>query len=259
MGMGRQLQAWHTSVISVPDPTKDPVFVLTSDVDWASEYCVESLLAFAGDRGITPTIFATHRSAALAAAASQGRADLGIHPNFLPGSTHGSAPADVIRHCLEFAPNTPVSRSHAFVDGTHIAVALRDAGIKVDSNLCLYLQPGIGPLRHWTGIVRLPVFWEDDVHWMCGGSWRFSDHESAFFTPGLKIINTHPFNFTLNLADGASYLSAKSLLNGLTSIQAQGVRNPNAGTATFLAELCDAVARRGHKWNRLLDIAASAV
>lgn len=248
MGNAGMIELWKT----------EPVFVLTTDIDWASEYSIDTLLGFAGERGIVPTAFMTHSSEVLAAAARQGKVDLGIHPNFLPGSTHGVAAPEVIRHCLDFAPGARVSRSHAFVDGTHVALALREAGIAVDSNLCLYLQPGLGPLRHWTGIVRLPVFWEDDIHWMSRGSWRLADHEAVFFTPGLKIINVHPFNFALNLADQAGYLAAKPMLTGLTAAAAVAGRKPGAGTATFLGELCDAVARRGYRWHRLLDTIAPA-
>ena len=48
----------------------DPVFVLTTDIDWASEHCVEALISFASARGIVPTAFVTHRSDALAGAAA---------------------------------------------------------------------------------------------------------------------------------------------------------------------------------------------
>jgi hypothetical protein len=232
---------------------QQPVFVLTTDIEWASDPCIDAFVAFARERGIVPTAFATHASRRLAAAADAGHVELGIHPNFLNGSSHGSTPADVIRHCLAFAPGAKVSRSHAFADGTHMALALRRAGIEVDSNVCLYLQQGLGILQHWTGIMRLPVFWEDDIHWMVGGTWRLSDYRDDFFSPGLKIINVHPFNFALNLADDASYQAAKSLIKSLTPEQAPSLRNRGLGTATLLDELCDAVARRGYGWHRLLD------
>ncbi len=48
-------------------------------------------------------------------------------------------------------------------------------------------------------MVRYPVFWEDDVHWTrFDGFPSFGDFADRFFSPGLKIINTHPFALYLN-------------------------------------------------------------
>ena len=60
--------------------SEQPVFALTCDVDWASEYCIESFLATAGRFDITPTVFVTHRSRALQESATREHAQLGIHP-----------------------------------------------------------------------------------------------------------------------------------------------------------------------------------
>jgi hypothetical protein len=168
-------------------------FVFTSDIDWASEYAIGNLLSIVGQYGIRPTLFTTHDSATIRAAAESGFAEVGIHPNFLPGSTHGDNVDAVIQHVLTPAPNARISRSHSFLDGTHIATALVRHGITTDSNLVCYLQSGLAPLHHWAGLLRLPVFWEDDVHWARGGSWRFAPYAERFLSPGLKILNFHPF------------------------------------------------------------------
>ena len=57
-------------------------------------------------------------------------------------------------------------------------------GVKYDSNVCLYLQPDLAPLHHWTGIVRFPVFWEDDIHWLRGGAWTSPAMRSCFSRRG---------------------------------------------------------------------------
>ena len=148
----------------------EPGFALTSDTDWASEYAIGKLIDFTAGAGIKPTVFVTHDSARMKAAAKKDEVELGIHPNFLPGSSHGADVDAVIAHTFQLAPGTKLWRSHAFVDGTHVALKLHQAGIRIDSNVCLYMQPSLVPLEHWVGIRRFPVFWEDDVHWHRGGS-----------------------------------------------------------------------------------------
>jgi hypothetical protein len=243
---------------TLPDWRSEPVFVLTSDIDWASEFAIAQLLGFAQDRGIRPTVFVTHASAAIDEAAAAGAIDRGIHPNFLAGSSHGGDPGAVIAHCLALAPGTQLSRSHTFVDGTQVALKLFEAGIRTDSNLCLYLQRGLGPLDHWVGIRRFPVFWEDDVHWHRGGSWDFARYADDFFSPGLKIVNAHPFIFALNIADAAMYQSVKSHIPKLDAESAARLRSARPGPADFLAQLADAVAARGLQWHTLPAVAAGA-
>jgi hypothetical protein len=240
-----------------PDWNSGPVFALTSDVDWTSEYCVQSLLNFSAEHSIRPTLFVTHRSAAIEDAAKSGRAELGIHPNFLPGSTHGATPDAVIAHCLGLVPGCRLWRSHAYADGTHLALKMRAAGIRIDSNLCLHLQDNLMPLHHWSGILRLPVFWEDDVHWSTARHWRLAEMIEAFFSPGLKIINVHPFIFSLNIPDTATYQWLKPWIDRLDGDEAGELRSAGPGPADFLLELIAAVKQRGHRWFSLTEIAAA--
>jgi hypothetical protein len=239
-----------------PDWRHEPVFALTSDTDWASEHAIEQLLGFAAARGIRPTVFLTHESPALQRAAAAGAAELGIHPNFLPGSSHGADVDAVIAHAFGLVPGTQLWRSHAFLDGTHIALKLFKAGIRIDSNLCLYMQQGLQPLEHWVGIRRFPVFWEDDVHWHRGGAWSFGQYEKEFFAPGLKIINVHPFIHALNIPDDHRYQAVKSHIPALTADSAKALRWAGPGSADFLAALADTVAARGLRWHTLTELAA---
>lgn len=95
------------------------------------------------------------------------------------------------------------------------------------------------------------MFWADDIHWRRGGSWNFSDYEDMFFTPGLKIVSTHPFMFALNLADHQTYTKLKPLIPTLTAKQAAQHRQSGPGTATFMLELFEAVAKRGYTFTTL--------
>jgi hypothetical protein len=236
-----------------------PVFCLTSDVDWASDTCIRDLATVAGDVGVVPTFFATHRSEALDELAAAGRAQIGVHPNFLPGSTHGTTVDEVTEHVLALYPDARAFRSHCFVDSTQIVRTMRDRGIVYDSNLCLFLQQDLVPLQHGAGTIRLPVFWEDDCHWdLTGADWDLERHIDAFFTPGLKILNVHPFTFAANVPDEAFYVRVKQRSATLTPAECTELRHKGAGTRTFVTALLRAAVERGAQFRTLQEIADMA-
>jgi len=231
-----------------------PVFVFTTDIDWASEHCIETLLSDMKAKNVIPTAYATHPSAALTRFADQGDAVIGLHPNFLPGSSHGEDRAAVIDHITAMFPDARSFRSHCMVDDTHISIIMKDKGILYDSNLCLYLQPGLVPLHHWTGIPRFPMFWADDIHWRRDGEFRLEPYRDIFFSPGLKIIGVHPFMYTLNLSDHDTYLNNKSHITTLGEQEAEKLKSPGPGAQTFLHELIDAVHDQGLRFHTLDEL-----
>jgi hypothetical protein len=220
-------------------------FVLTGDVDWASEHCIERYVDHAASHGIVPTLFVTHRSAAIERAKAAGKVHLGIHPNFLPGSSHGSSIEEILDTVFDLVPEPVASRSHCFADDSHISAALARRGIAVDSNICCHLQEGLPVLNHWNGVRRLPVFFEDDVHWGQGGTWAFADYRAAFASPGLKILNFHPFIWTLNAPDAEFYAARRAHIPTLTQAEAATMRHSGPGSATFLDEIIQWVRETG--------------
>lgn len=231
-----------------------PVFVFTTDIDWASEYCIETLLGAMQERGVVPTAFATHRSDTLSSAEAAGHAKIGLHPNFLPQSSHGETRDQVVNHVFNLFPKAHCFRSHAMVDDSHISMAMKARNILYDSNLCLYLQPGLVPLHHWTGIPRFPMFWADDIHWRRDGDFKLAPYEDLFFSPGLKIIGVHPFMYTLNLSDHETYTRLKPHISTLNESEAGALRCPGPGSQTFLLELIEAVHQKGFAFQTLDDI-----
>lgn len=232
-------------------------FVLTGDVDWASEHCIQSYVDHAASHDIVPTLFVTHRSAAIERAVAAGRVHLGIHPNFLPGSTHGTTVDEVLDHVLDLVPDPVASRSHCFFDGSPVAHAMVRRGIGVDSNICCHLQEGLPVLNHWNGVKRLPVFFEDDVHWAQGRGWTFADHRAAFASPGLKILNFHPFMWALNMPDAEFYAAHRAHITTLTGSEAVALRHAGRGSATFLDEIIAWVRGTGGVFVSLPELCAS--
>jgi hypothetical protein len=234
-------------------------FVLTSDLDWASEYCIENFLSIVDRFSVKPTIFVTHESAALREASSEGRVELGIHPNFLQRSTHGETINGILQHVLDLAPHAIAVRCHRHFAGPEIESALAAQGLRIDSNTHRHLEHEIAPIELASGLLRLPVFFEDDCHWMQNRTWRFRDHEADYFSAGLKILNFHPFLVALNAPDAAFYLRHKWRIPTLTADDAARWRCKGDGAATFLVEAIGAIYTAGHRFVTLGEMAESLI
>jgi SAM-dependent methyltransferase len=205
--------------------------------------------------GIRPTLFATHRSEFIQHCEEDELAQIGVHPNFLPNSTHGTSYQEVIHHITRLFPNSNVFRSHSFFDNSHVSKAFWDLGYRYDSNLCLYLQADIQPLHHSTGLIRMPVFWEDDVHWhRSREDWKLENYVEAFLSPGLKIINVHPIHMALNTPSVEFYQSVPKRPGDLRQVDIAELRNSGPGTRSFLESLLKTLTAQGHRFYTLAEL-----
>ncbi len=172
---------------------QEPVFVLTADQDWAPEWAVQTLLDESVAQGVPLHLFVTNQSQMVQRASRDFRLTLGIHPNFMPGSSHGRTVDEVIRHCGALVPGATTFRCHSFHEDTRLLASLFARGYRADSNAGLFLQSHLQPMLHCTGLLRMPVFFEDDVFYnLAGADLSLGPLEARLFTPGLKIINVHP-------------------------------------------------------------------
>lgn len=242
-------------MIELCHPKMDtPIFCLTSDVDWASEACLEDMFDIVSSFGVVPTFFATHASDTLSRWEREGYAEVGIHPNFLEGSTHGENINEVVDHVLSLYPNARSFRSHCFVDNSHLCTELYKRGIRYDSNLCLYLQDSLVPLRHCSGLIRYPCFFEDDVHWYWNGAWDIDKYIDNFLQPGIKIFNFHPKFVSFNLPDEKSYTSIRTVIPNADKATIEKYRHHGPGPRTFLIELLARLTEMGFKLHTLSDV-----
>lgn len=186
-----------------------PVFAVTADVDWASEDAIALLQDIVDAHGARATYFVTHASALLDVWRRQGRVDLGIHPNFLPGSSHGDSFETVLDTVCTFAPGARASRSHMYFDASPVTRMLVERGFLYDSNLVTNLQTGLAPIRHGSGLVRLPCFFEDGTHSWQRIGWNFEDVRARFEAPGLKILSVHPMTLAMNVASQERWAELK--------------------------------------------------
>jgi ubiquinone/menaquinone biosynthesis C-methylase UbiE len=232
-----------------------PLFCMTGDQDWASDAVIADFVDLFAGYGIRPTLFATNKSSLIDELAASGKIEIGLHPNFLPGSTHGTDAHSVIKHMMELYPSAQTFRSHCFVDGSPMCRELYEQGIRYDSNLSLDLQPNIVPLRHASGITRFPVFWNDYVHVTNRpDDWELQRYVPAFFSPGLKVFNFHPVHVAANVPNSAFYQTIRARPDSLSAATIETVRYKGPGVRTFLIALLEQLKAKGAKCYTLAEL-----
>jgi hypothetical protein len=235
----------------------EPVFALTADQDWAPEWAMERFLNFVAEVDVPLHVFVTNRSAALERSQNKG-VTLGAHPNFLPGSSHGSTAEEVITTCRTLVPDAHTFRCHAYAEDAFTLALLIEAGFETDSNLCLFLQSQIVPLIHATGILRLPVFLDDDSFLLWAGDWGMDlePMKAALASPGLKILNFHPTLFAINCPSAEHYRVRRGMVYDPGAEPIPPYQGRGAGNV--LEELIEWIRASGRRLSSFQDIAATS-
>lgn len=202
--------------------------VVTLDVDWADDALVDAAAAVLRDGGVPATWFCTHASPALERLrADPALFELGIHPNFRPGSSHGDTVAGVLDHVMAVVPEAVSSRSHGVVQSGEILAALVErTPVRID---CTTFWPAAvppAPVRQPTphgDLVRVPFVWSDDFEPLrARPDWdlrRFCDPPAG----SLAVLLFHPVRVGLDLATQAEYERARHAPPG-TPAQRPGPR-----------------------------------
>ena len=175
--------------------------VVTLDVDWAPDWMVDAVAARLVAAGVPATWFVTHASPALERL--RARADLfelGVHPNFRSGSTHGATVEEVLEHVMTLVPEAVSSRSHGVVQsGALLAELVRRTPIRIDSTTFLPDMAHVRPVaQHLPAgtLMRVPFVWADDYEALRPqGRWTW---DRLFAAVGLKVVLFHPARVCLN-------------------------------------------------------------
>ena len=233
-----------------------PVFCFTSDIEWSPEWAILEMLALFGRYSVPLTPFVTHRSDCLwqRYGSADMRPRVGLHPNFLIGSTHGDTTEEVMECVCKLWPEATSFRSHSFFDHSHVTDGFFARNFKYDSNLGLFLQPDCVPLRHNSGLIRFPVYWEDDNHWRNELPFELSIVKAEFEKPGLKVFNVHPLILAINTPNGEYYEANKRLYNSGEEKGWQKAQYEGKGVYTFLEEVLKFVTNRGYSTVYLHDL-----
>lgn len=226
---------------------------ITVDVDWAPDWAMRRLLEACLDAGVRSTWFITHETDVLEdLRAVPDLVELGIHPNFQAGSSHGTTASEVVAECMRIVPEARTMRTHCLVQSTPILQTVVDESpITLDASVYLRDLKGVSvsalPLDRGRELARVPYVWEDDLEFFAreprwDGIAFLSEREAE---TELTVIDVHPIHFVLNSASVAPYQALKAAVGDTrraTEEQVRSFMHEGSGTAAFVASL--AAARR---------------
>ena len=231
--------------------------ILTFDVDWAPDYMIDFVAELLLEAKVRSTWFVTHRSPAIDRLRKHPQLfELGIHPNFLPGSSHGDTPKEVLETCLAMTPEAQSLRTHSLVQSTPLLCeVMQSTGLTIDASLFLPGQTKVEPFRfEWAGhsLLRVPFHWEDD-HEMAAAAPRWTLPRGR--STG-EVFNFHPIHVYLNSGDMKAYGLLKARFSRVTDIEresADGVIYRGSGTRTLFMEVVERIRAAGDSV-RLIDL-----
>jgi hypothetical protein len=242
----------------------DSELLVTLDLDWAPDFAIDAAVELLQRHRVKATWFVTHTSPAVERlrAASE-LFELGIHPNFLPGSTHGATPEAVLAHCMGLVPEARAFRAHGLVQSTGLLDAvLRCTPLQIDATPFAPRTPGLRPFEyHWGGrsLWRVPCCFEDDCEWERPDP-CFRLEPLLGVGAGLKVMSFHPIHVFLNSSDAVPYRRLKRSVARLTMLgrdQAEAEVQPGPGAGTLFVEALAHLGATGGG-QRLSDLVAEA-
>ncbi|MEA2193854.1 MAG: hypothetical protein QOG42_288 [Solirubrobacteraceae bacterium] len=238
----------------------DQPMLLTFDIDWAADFMIDAIADELIEREVRATWLVTHASPAIDRLRERPDLfELGIHPNFLEGSSHGSTVAEVLDTCMALVPEATTMRSHALLQSSLIlSHVIEFTQIRCDSSIMLPGAPNLAPVGfpHAEGpLVRVPYFWEDDIEMVRPTPrWRLGENGDA---PGLRVYDFHPALVFLNATDTGPYRTLKALgpLATVSEERAADFVHGGEGPRTLFLEIAERPAEGGSR--TLRDVAAA--
>ena len=234
----------HTiSSINLSDNFESKVF-LTFDIDWAHDDVLSDTIDILDCYSVSATFFATHVSPTLERITANPLYELGIHPNFNPLIEKNSILNcnSILEDIISIVPTAKSVRCHSMFQSSRILDIIASHNITHDVNHFIPYQSGINllPWLHWNKLIRVPYFWEDDVHIL------YNSIASNNLTPrdilqqslpGIKVFDFHPIHIFLNTDSLALYDNSRPYLHNPTRLQ--HFRNPLFGTRNLLVDLLE--------------------
>jgi hypothetical protein len=233
---------------------------ITFDTDWAPDCAVDFAANLLAERGVKSTWFVTHLSPAIERLRSRPDLfELGIHPNFRPGSSHGKEPEQVLKTCMELVPNAVSVRTHGLLQSGDLfdfVMSLTPVTFDVSLFHPRALQVDVVKYERFGQILwRVPYVWEDDYVMEALPLNVPRDREFSGFSEtlakacGIQVFNFHPIHVFLNSNVMENYNAMKrdhsSLVDITPALAAPFIETGRNGTKTALVELAEAISARG--------------
>ncbi|MEW6730763.1 MAG: hypothetical protein AB1489_05450 [Acidobacteriota bacterium] len=207
---------------------------ITMDTDWAPEYMVRQSLEILASAKVKATIFLTSTYQCVKEY-NNGLFEFGIHPNF---AANNSKTVETVAALRAIVPDARGTRSHNLIQSTPILTEIARLGFSYDCSHIFFNVPYLSAYCDWNNLVRIPYYWEDDIHCLYRLPWTMLPFLEA--VPGLKIFNFHPVHVYLNTETLDRYEQLKNTgipLPQLSAEQVSGYINTGTGTQTLLKEL----------------------
>ena len=215
-----------------------PIFCFTSDIDWADDEMIAFAYSIFDEYEVPITPFLTHDSEFLKRRFANFEFRVGLHPNFLSGSTHGEDINQILDHVVSLNPSSTFFRCHHYYDTTEVTEKFRQRDFGFDSNINFAPSSNLVPLVHESGLIRYPVFLGDGTLLSNFSDGDLTDLLMLLSAPGLKIFNFHPVHVCLNTPNTEHYREFKKSGRSWRDWVHQGT-----GTRSNLIRLLDAVRR----------------
>ena len=227
-------------------PAKSPSIAITLDIDWAPDWVIKYCLNIFQEHGVKVSFFATHETE-LNQKILDNNHELGIHPNFLTGSSHGNTPHEVLSFCKSLVPSAVSSRSHSLMTSEPILEMMTEKfGIKNDCSI--YLPDIKIPADHkikysqnGPELTRIPHYFQDNmIFFKDGFDWKMQSlgiEGKAYF-----VFNFHPIHIVLNSnsVDAYNKMKEEKGLGSFTEKSLSEFRNSEIGTEDLLLEILTA-------------------
>ncbi len=231
---------------------------ITLDIDWACDEVIADTLDLLDSLVLPATIFITHDTPLLERMRRNPRIVLGIHPNFCPLLQGRSAHPDyhaVIHELKALVPEATCARSHALVDASPILVAFANQGFRNDMNLFIPFSSGIrlNPFRHYSGLQRIPYFYEDDAY--CFETDKRSPEAHLLEAgDGLKVFNFHPIHLYLNTESMTRYEQARPYFQDFPNLKQFVNPDTENGARAFLIRLAACAEANDYTFGQAADL-----
>ena len=218
----------------------DRTVYVTMDMDWANDGVLADTVSLVEALNIPVCFFVTNDTPMLETLRSHPLFTLGIHPNFLPqlnGQTNKSW-RETLEEMHTLVPEAQVIRCHSLVDATPVLMAAKELGFRADMNLFIPFSSGISlqPFTHFSGLKRLPFFFEDDA-------WTLEPDrpsvEAHILRKGtdLRIFNFHPIHLYLNTENMERYTRAKPYYHDFEALAPFVNKGEAFGSRDFLLRM----------------------
>jgi hypothetical protein len=207
--------------------------VISGDVDWACEEILTDYLDLFFKNQSKITLFATHESKLLKSMKND-LVEIGIHPNHNHSLIDGKGKSStlLIEELLRLYPQSKGVRSHSLTYSSGLLDLYKSFGFKYESNCLLPFNFNVHPWKCYSGLIRIPINWEDDVSWHFG----LNKFDTSMFKNGnFYSFNFHPVHVYLNTPSHDYYQKYKKYYHSHEELLKN--RYKGYGTRSYLIDL----------------------